>query len=155
MGRHTDFELDRRWAVDASGLMALVAGGIFLVVGAIALVDLGTGDFPSPVRAEVLGLGLTQIWAIGSIVLGLLFLGGVGGYGRSLITLAGAVAVVAGIVAISAHDRLDPTLAASTSYGWTTLVVGGVVLLGAIAVPTGDTQRRESVVERRSGAFDG
>jgi hypothetical protein len=139
-----DWELDRRWAMDASGLLAIGAGVLFIVVGLVALVDLGVGDFPSGARAEVVGLGLTQIWAAGSIVLGLLFLGGVGGYGRSLVTFAGAVAVVAGIVAISAHERLDATLAASTSYGWMTLLVGGAVLAGAIAPPSRPSARSAS-----------
>jgi len=147
-----DWVTERRWAMDASDVLALLAGLFFAVVGIIALVNLGFDDFPSEATTEVMGMVHTHIWAIVSIVLGLFFLAGVGGRGRSMTTFAGALAVVVGIVVVAAYEQLDPVIATNTTYGWVTLVAGAVVLLAAIAVPTVESHRRDRVVDRHDRA---
>lgn len=147
MGSQYDRSTERRWAFDVSDLIALLAGLFYLVVGLIALIDLGFSDFPSEATAEVAGLAHTQIWGIVSIVIGLLLLAGAGGHGRSMTTFAGAVLLVIGIVVVAALDDLDETMTTNSAYGWTAIVIGAIVLLAAIAVPT-VASRSERVIDR-------
>lgn len=140
-------DVERHWAFGVSDIFSLAAGLFFAVIGIIALIDLGFDDFPSEATTEVLGLAHTQIIAIASIVLGLLFLAGVGGYGRSMTMFASAVAVVVGIVVLATREEFDPEFVTNEAYGWTALVIGLVVMIAAIVVPS-MTSHRGRVVDR-------
>ncbi len=140
-----DQATERRWALDASDIVSLLAGLLYGVMGLLVLIKIGFADFPSEVTTEVLGISQTQLWGGIGIVLGLLLLGGAGGYARSLTTFSGALLVVVGIVVVAAYDQLDATLATEKSYGWLSILVGAVVLITAIAVPT-VASRHERVV---------
>ncbi len=141
-----DRETERRWALDASDIIALLAGLLFLVMGLLALVELGFTDFPSEEVTDVMGLAHTQLVGIVGVVLGLLLLAGCGSVGRSVTIFAGALTVVVGIVVVAASEDLDATLATEEAYGWLAVVVGAIVLLAAIAIPSIAT-RRERVVD--------
>ncbi len=145
-GAQYDRSTERRWAFDASDIVALLVGLFYLVIGLIALIDLRFDDFPSEATAEVAGLVHTQIWGIVSIVLGVLLLAGAGGHGRSTTTFAVALLLVVGIVVVAALDDLDETMATNSAYGWTAIVLGVIVLLAAIAVPT-VARRSERVID--------
>jgi len=136
-----DRAMERRWAFGISDVFSLAAGLFFMVIGVIALIELGFDDFPSEATTEVMGLLHTQIMAIASIVLGLLFLAGVGGFGRSVTVFASAVSVVAGIVVLATREEFDPEFATNEAWGWTALIIGLVVMLVAIAVPAMSSQR--------------
>lgn len=141
-----DRQTERRWALDASDIIALLAGLLFLVMGLLALVELGFTDFPSEEVTDVMGLAHTQLVGIVGIVLGLLLLAGVGSVGRSVTIFAGALTLVVGIVVVAASEELDATLATEEAYGWLAVVVGAIVLLAAIAIPSIAT-RHERVVD--------
>jgi hypothetical protein len=141
-----DRQTERRWALDPSDIIALLAGLLFLVMGLIALVELGFTDFPSEEVTDVMGLAHTQLVGIVGIVLGLLLLAGSGSVGRSVTTFAGALTLVVGIVVVAASEDLDATLATEEAYGWLAVVVGAIVLLAAIAIPSTAT-RHERVVD--------
>jgi hypothetical protein len=141
-----DRQVERRWALDASDVISLLAGLLFGVIGLLALVDLGFSDFPSEATTEVLGLTQTQLWGIASIVLGLLLIAGCGSIGRSATIFAGALTLVVGIVVVAAWDRLDAVIATDQAYGWLAIVVGAVVLIAAIAVPS-VASRHDRVVD--------
>jgi len=147
-GRTVRFDraTERRWAMDASDVVSLLAGLLYGVMGLLVLIDLGFADFPSEVTTEVFGIGQTQLWGAIGIAIGLLLLGGAGGYARSLTTFAGALLVVIGIVVVAALDELDAILATEEAYGWLAIVTGAIVLLAAIAVPT-VASREERVVD--------
>jgi hypothetical protein len=146
-GRYDSAATERRWALDAADVVSLVAGLIVGVIGLLALVELGFSDFPSEATTEVAGMGMTQLWAIASIVLGLLLVAGCGSVGRSTMTFAGAITLVAGIVIIAAGEDLDATMLAESSYGWLLAIIGAVVLVAAIAIPT-VAHRHDRVVEQ-------
>jgi hypothetical protein len=146
-GRYDSAATERRWALDAADVVSLVAGLIVGVIGLLALVELGFSDFPSEATTEVAGMGMTQLWAIVSIVLGLLLVAGCGSVGRSTMTFAGAITLVAGIVIIAAGEDLDATMLAESSYGWLLAIIGAVVLVAAIAIPT-VAHRHDRVVEQ-------
>ena len=131
-----DRQTERRWALDASDVVSLLAGLLFAVMGLLALIELGFTDFPSEVLTDVFGLAHTQLVGIVSIALGLLLIAGCGSIGRSVTIFAGALALVAGIVVVAAHDELDATMAADKAYGWLAVLVGAVVLIAAIAIPS-------------------
>lgn len=141
-----DRGVERRWALDASDVISLLAGLLFVVMGLLALVDLGFADFPSEATADVFGIAQTQLVGIVSIVLGLLLIAGSGSIGRSTMIFAGAITLVVGIVVVAAHDQLDATLATEKAYGWLAILVGIVVLVAAIAIPT-EATRHERVVD--------
>lgn len=141
-----DRHVERRWAFDASDVIALLAGLLFVVIGLIALVELGFDDFPSEATTTVMGLVHTQLVAIVSIVLGLFLLGGAGSVGRGGSIFAGALALVVGIVVVAANEDLDATIRTDSDYGWLALIVGLVVLVAAIAIPSIAT-RQDRVVD--------
>jgi hypothetical protein len=144
-GRY-DRATERRWALDASDVVSLIAGLVVGVIGLLALLELGFDDFASEETTEVAGFAMTQIWGIVSIVLGLLLIAGCGSVGRSVTVFAGALTLVAGIVVIAAGEELDATMVAESSYGWLLAVIGAVVLLAAIAIPS-VASRHDRVVE--------
>lgn len=131
-----DRQTERRWALDASDVISLLAGLVFVVIGLLALIDLGFDDFPSEVVTDVAGLAHTQLVGIASIALGLLLIAGSGSIGRSVTIFAGALTLVIGIVVVAAFDELDATMATDKAYGWLAVLVGGVVLIAAIAIPS-------------------
>jgi hypothetical protein len=141
-----DHQTERRWALDASDVISLLAGLLFVVMGLLALVDLGFDDFPSEAVTDVFGLAHTQLIGIVSIVLGLLLIAGCGSIGRSMTIFAGALTLVVGIVVVAAADELDATLATEQGYGWLAVVVGAIVLVAAIAIPSVAT-RHDRVVD--------
>lgn len=142
-----DQATERRWAFDASDVVSLLAGLLYLVMGLLVLIELGLADFPTEETTDVFGLAQTQIWGCIGIGLGLLLLAGAGGYGRSITTFAGALLVVMGIVVVAALEELDATMATEEAYGWLAIAVGVLVLLVAIAVPTVAARHRERVVD--------
>ncbi len=153
---HTDADLDgrydaatteRRWAMDASDVMSLIAGLLIGIMGLLAIVELGFSDFPSEATTEVAGMSMTQVWGLISIALGLLLIAGAGAVGRSVTVFGGALALVAGIVIIAAGEDLDATMVAESSYGWMLAIVGAVALVAAIAVPS-VAHRHDRVVEQ-------
>jgi hypothetical protein len=141
-----DRATERRWALDASDVISLLAGLLFVVMGLLVLVDLGFADFPSEATAEVLGIAQTQLVGIVSIVLGLLMIAGSGSIGRSTTIFAGALTLVVGIVVVAAYDQLDATIATEKAYGWLAILTGIVVLVAAIAIPS-VASRHERVVD--------
>jgi peptidoglycan/LPS O-acetylase OafA/YrhL len=143
-----DRATEQRWGLDASGVVSLLAGLLYGVMGLIVLIDLGVADFPSEATTQVFNLTQTQIWGGIGIGLGLLLLAGAASYGRGLSTFAGALLLVAGIVVVAALDQLDATLATEEAYGWLAIVSGALVLLAAIAAPTVATRRQRVVDER-------
>ncbi len=143
--RH-DRATERRWALDGSDVIALLGGLVFVVMGLLALVDLGFADFPSQVTSDVFGMAQTQIGAIVAIGLGLLLLAGSGSIGRSTTIFAGALTLVVGIVVVAAHDQLDASMTTDKSYGWFAILIGAVVLIAAIAIPSVAT-RSDRVVD--------
>lgn len=146
-GRYDAATTERRWALDASDVMSLIAGLIVGIIGLLAVVELGFSDFPSEATTEVAGFSMTQLWGLVSIVLGLILIAGSGSFGRSVSIFGGALALVAGIVVIAASEDLDATMAAESSYGWMLAVVGAVVLVAAIAIPS-VAHRHDRVVEQ-------
>jgi len=141
-----DSATERRWALDASDVISLLGGLLFVVMGLLALVEIGFADFPSEVTAEVFGIVQTQLIGIVSIVLGLLMIAGSGSIGRSTTIFAGAITLVVGIVVVAAHDQLDATMATEKAYGWLAILTGLVVLVAAIAIPS-VASRHERVVD--------
>lgn len=141
-----DRQVERRWALDASDVISLLAGLLFGVMGLLALVELGFSDFPSEATTDVFGISQTQLWGIAGIVLGLLLIAGCGSIGRSTTIFAGALTLVVGIVVVAAWDQLDATLATEKAYGWLAILVGVVVLVAAIAIPS-TASRHDRVVD--------
>lgn len=140
-----DRATERSWAMDGSGVISLIAGLVYGVMGLLVLLDLGLSGFPSEATAEVMSFTQTQLWGCIGIGIGLLLLAGAAGYGRSITTFAGALMVVMGIVVVAALDDLDATLATEEAFGWFHIVSGAIVLLAAIAIPT--VARRDRVVD--------
>lgn len=135
-GTRFDSATERRWALDACDVITLLVGLFFTITGILALIELGFTDFPSEATTEVFGLAHTQIWGGISILLGLIALAGVGSIGRTGNTFAGALMLVVGIVALAARESLDAVMATNSAYGWTATILGAVVLLAAIAIPS-------------------
>lgn len=146
-GRYDAATTERRWALDASDVVSLIAGLIVAVIGLLAIVELGFSDFPSEEATEVAGFSMTQVWGLLSIVLGVLLMAGAGSVGRSVTIFGGALTLVAGIVIIAASEDLDATMAAESSYGWLLAIIGAVVLVAAIAIPS-VAHRHDRVVEQ-------
>lgn len=133
--------------MDGSGVISLIAGLVYGVMGLLVLLDLGLSDYPSEAIVEVMGFTQTQLWGSIAIGMGLLLLAGAAGYGRSITIFAGALLVVMGIVIVAALEDLDATLATEEAFGWFHIVSGAIVLLAAIAIPT--VARRDRVVDDR------
>ena len=142
-----DRATERHWALDASDVVSLLAGLFYGVMGLLVLIDLGVADFPSEATTEVLDLTQTQLWGGIGLLFGLLLLAGAGSYGRALTTFAGSLLLVMGIVVVAAVDELDAVLATEKAYGWVATVIGAIVLIAAIAVPSVAAARHERVVD--------
>lgn len=143
--RYDQQTTDRRWALDASDVVSLLAGLALIVMGLIALVELGFANFPSEVTTDVAGMAQTQIVALVTIGLGLLLLAGCGSIGRGVTIFAGALTLVVGIVVVAAFDQLDATMRTDRGYGWMAILVGAVVLVAAIAIPSVATSHERVV----------
>lgn len=142
-----DRATERSWAMDGSGVVSLLAGLLYGVMGLLVLLDLGLSDFPSEATTEMMGFTQTQLWGCIGIGIGLLLLAGAAGYGRGITTFAGALMVVMGVVVVAALEDLDATMATEEAFGWFHLISGVVVLLAAILIPT--VARRDRVIDDR------
>lgn len=148
----------RRWHFSPAGLIGATVGAILLVMGLIGLVrgDL-TGSINDPVY-NVAGFAHTPLLSLLEIGAGVvLVLCGLTGWMSGML-FAGAVLVVAAVVALIETSPLSINLVIDRTYSWLILALGLVTVLAGWFMPTvGRADRRvqagavtdADVVERR------
>ena len=146
-GTTVRLDRERSWSMDGSGVVSLVAGLLYAVIGLLVLLNIGLSDFPSEETTQVMGFTQTQLWGCIGIGIGLILLAGAAGYSRGTTMFGGALLVVMGIVIVASIEDLDATMATEEAFGWFHIVTGVIVLLAAIAIPT--VFRRDRVVDDR------
>ena len=130
-------EVTTERTVSIGQFVIMVAGAAMLAVGIVAIVrtDL-VGSLSDPV-ADVLGFAHTPLLGLFEIGAGvLLLLAGIRPGGRWFAGLVGALLVVGGALILAELDWTRDELGAEQSFGWVPIILGGVVLLAAYALPT-------------------
>ncbi|MGI8662838.1 MAG: hypothetical protein ACR2LQ_06445 [Acidimicrobiales bacterium] len=133
---------ERSRVVDPNRVIALLAGLGFLLLGALVLVDTGFGDFPSNPIASVAGFTQTPLLGVIDVALGLLLLAGAADRDRSMSVFAGGLMLVAGIVAAVEAEKLPAAVRTNSGFGWTVALVGAIVLIAALVIPTAYSRSR-------------
>ena len=118
---------------DPNRIVALAAGLWFILLGALVLIDTGIADFPSQPTTSVFGFTQTPLLGVINIGAGLLLLLGAADWDRSISVFTGSLVLMGGIILLVAGDRLPDSLQANDAYGWMAVIVGGVVLIVALA----------------------
>jgi peptidoglycan/LPS O-acetylase OafA/YrhL len=143
--------VDRESRIDPSRIVAMLAGIGMLVLGAIVLLETGLDGFPDEPTTEVAGLMHTPLIGVIDIGLGALLLAGAASSSRGLSTFTAALMIAAGLVAALATEDLPSELATNSEYGWMLVVVGAVVLIVDLLVPSVG-RRHHRVVHSASSA---
>jgi hypothetical protein len=116
-------------------LLVLAGGVLFIVFGAIAVIDGGlSGPITEPV-VQVFGLDHTPL--LGLIELGagaLLILSALAG-SRGTSTFLSVLLLIGGILVLARLDWSQTHLTDQREYGWVPVIVGGVCLLALLVVP--------------------
>ncbi len=138
-------------------LVALLIGGLLVVMGGIALANTGINfaDLTGS-RTEVMGLSHTAALAAIELVLGLILVaaGAVPGAPRGTMTFAGVLMLGFGIVIIAQPSLFEGTLGTTSANGTFMVVSGVILLLAAMLAPTnfgrdaGGTARAARTVDR-------
>jgi hypothetical protein len=115
----------------------------YAILGALVLIDLRLTDFPSTATTDFFGPTQTQLWGTIDLGVGALLIIGAATWGRGLTTVLAAALVVGGVVVVAALDQLPDRLRTESAYGWLAIVVGVVLLVVAMVVPSvAGTRRR-------------
>ena len=131
---------------------ALIAAAAGLLLGVIGLIEIVRGGFSGSMSTPVVKvLGFTHTTTLGLIEIGLgtcLLISGAT-RSRASAMFFGGVLGVAGFVGAVATKSFHTSLALETSMAWLAVIVGGVVVLAALALPrfarTSSTVRQDTV----------
>lgn len=128
--------VSRRWRFSPAGLIAAAIGAVLLVMGLIGLVrgDL-VGSINDPLY-NVAGFAHTPLLSVLEAGMGaVLLIFGLAGWLPGVL-FAGAVMVVAAVVALFETSPLSSNLVIERSYSWLILVLGLITVLSGWALPT-------------------
>jgi hypothetical protein len=123
-------------------IVAMVAAGVAVVMGLIALlrVDWGVGlDGPA---VDVAGMAFTPWVAIITVAVGVVALAAAAFPGRGSKFVVGAVLACGGIGIIAASDANRANLDVERAHGWLALLVGAVLVLSGLLLRNSRTTRR-------------
>ncbi len=128
---------ERSWVMAPGQVVSLIAGAGFIVVGVLALIRAELdGSLSEPV-VEVMGYTHTAWLGIAEIGVGLLLvLAGSSAAGRSVSVFMGAALIIAGILVRAEPGSMPDELGIEEAYGWPLIIVGAIVALAALLLPT-------------------
>ena len=117
-------------------LLTLIAGGLLLALGIVALVSTGVDTGLGEPGESVLGWNHTTWLAVAEIVAGaLLVLFALRPGGRWFVALIGAALVVGGVLILAENDWTTTELGAEQEYGWVPIAVGAAALVASLLTP--------------------
>jgi hypothetical protein len=133
--------------VNMARAVAMVAAGILLVIGVIAVIEIDwdPGGFDAP-PVEVAGMTFTPEVAVATIVLGLIALGAAAVRTGDVRLTVGALLVALGVGLILATDGTND-LALSDRHGWLALGVGAVIAISGLLTSGAVVHRRRAYHE--------
>ena len=117
-------------------ILSIIAGALFIIVGAVALLrgDL-SGSLSDPV-VKVAGLTHTPLLGLIEIGIGVILMLGGADRSRATVIFMGSVLVVLGIIVVIENDSLRERLAVTAAHGWWAIFIGAILLIGAAMLPT-------------------
>ena len=116
-------------------IVALIAGALLLVLGLVTLARAGFAEWTG--QMEVLGLHRTPIMGLLEVILGafLVMAGAVPGGLRGVMSFAGTVLLVWGIVVAIEPSAFQDAFGVQVESGWFYGIMGATVLLAGIVAP--------------------
>ena len=139
-------------------LVALVVGGLFTVLGGLALAKTGLAfDNLAATHVQVAGFHHTSLLAVIELVFGVLMIGAgvIPGAGRGSMTFLGMVGLVLGLLMVIVPASLHESLGVHPANGWLWLVASVVTLVAAMAAPVFFGRGREAVATESDVARTG
>lgn len=129
-------------------VLALVAAGVAVVMGVVALlrVDWNIGLDAPPV--DVLGVAFTPWVAIATVAVGLVALAAAAAPDRGSKFVVGAILVCAGVGILAASDANRADLNLERAHGWLALAVGAALVLAGLLLRNSWTTRRRVRTDR-------
>lgn len=122
-----------RFAPDA--VVTTLAGVVLLLFGLVAVTRGGFAEPLSEPRVEVLGFGHTTVLGLIEIGFGLAFLAAGISLSRSGAVFFGSVLAIAAFVGAVQTRSFRTSLALESGFAWLMVLLGVVVLLGALTLP--------------------
>lgn len=138
----TDRTIDAQGANMVGRFVAIVATGLFTIMGLIALakIDWSGSGFDAP-AVTVAGMAFRPWIAIGTAVLGILALGAAASWDSGSKLFMGGLLVAIGIAIIVAHPTVEQVVL-TDRMGWFAIIVGGVLAVVGIVAAQMWTSRR-------------
>lgn len=127
---------------DLHRVLTLIAGLAFLLLGALVLLDTKFDQFPDLPVATVAGFKQTPLLGVIDLVFGLLLLAGAGSRDRGVSTFTGGLMLVGGVIVAIRTTQMPDALVANAGYGWFVAIVGALVLIVALVMPSTVARRR-------------
>ena len=120
-------------------ILTAAGGGVLLVIGLIALAKAGLSSPLDQPVVDVAGMTHTALLGIIGAAFGLVLLTsavlGTDPGSRSSSIFFGALLGIGGVVAIATPESFK-SLALESSYGWMSLIIGAIVVLANLLLPT-------------------
>ena len=138
--------------INPARVVTALGGGVFLVIGLIAMARAGLSTPLDQPVVSVAGMTHTALLgmigaAFGIVLLLSAFLGS-DGASRNASMFFGSLIAIAGIVGIATPHSFK-SLALQSSYGWMTLIIGAVVVIANLLLPAVTTSRVSRVATYR------
>jgi hypothetical protein len=116
-------------------LVAAVAAGVAVVIGAIALLRIDWGDGLDAAPVQIAGMGFSPLLAITTLAAGVIALLAAASPDRGSKLFVGGLLIAAGVVVLLAGTT-EGRWALEAGHGWLAIAVGGVlVLVGVLLRP--------------------
>jgi hypothetical protein len=130
-------EVNRRVGQGLGQLMTLGVGILLLVIGGLTLSQIGFEVGSGAARGSVAGLHHTALMAVIDLGLGLVLVlaGARSRLDWGSVRLLGGVSLSFGVVLLAEPPVLNSWLGADAASGWLLVVIGSVMLVGAIVHP--------------------
>jgi hypothetical protein len=129
--RREDSQVTTAREIAPGRVLAVIAGAVLTIVGAIVLVRTGLDSSLQTPSTKLLGASHTAIAGIVEVVCGLLLLMAGAARDQTLAALPAVLLAIAGIVALAAGAQLRNDLGAQDSTGWFLLVFAIISFLCA------------------------
>jgi len=124
-------------------VIAFVAGGVLVFIGAVAVYRTGVDNDLTKPQTEVFSIGQSALFGLIEVTAGLLLiLSAMSEAARSVAGVLGVFAIIAGIAGLAASAELQFDVGFSRSTGWF-FVIWGITALVSSLLPAVWTTRRD------------
>ncbi|QGG95721.1 hypothetical protein [Actinomarinicola tropica] len=124
-----------RRVVDPSRWVSLAVGLVVLLGGAVAVVRVGIGRFPSGPAVDVWGLRFTPLLAVVVLLLGAFFCVAAADPSRAASTFTATFGILGGLAVALIDDDLPAQMLSTPRLGWTCVGLSAVVLVSDLTLP--------------------